>query len=96
MSAFLKKFTSRKFLLALIATIAGVVAMCGVPDGVVEAVSAALTALIPTVIYIITEGRIDAAAVGQIAGAVQDVAESVADNDKESGGAGTGEDTPAG
>lgn len=96
MSAFFKKFASRKFLLALIATIAGVVAMCGVPDGVVEAVSAALTALIPTVIYIITEGRIDAAAVGQIAGAVQDVAESVADSNKESGGAGTGEDTPAG
>ena len=96
MSAFFKKFASRKFLLALIATIAGVVAMCGVPDGVVEAVSAALTALIPTVIYIITEGRIDAAAVGQIAGAVQDVAESVADNNTESDGAGTGEDTQAG
>lgn len=96
MKKLLEKFTSRKFLLALIATIAGVVAMCGVPDGVVEAVSAALTALIPTVIYIITEGRIDAAAVGQIAGAVQDVAESVADNDQESDVAGTGEDTPAG
>lgn len=96
MKKLIEKFTSRKFLLAFVATIAGVVAMCGASDGVVEAVTAALTTLIPTVIYIITEGRIDAAAVGQIAGAVQDVAESVADNEKEDGGAGTGEDTPTG
>ena len=76
-----KKLTSRKFLLALIATIAGVVGMCGGSDNVVEAVTTAMTALIPTIIYIITEGRIDAAAVGKIADAVGDIAEGVAKDD---------------
>ena len=75
-----KKRISRKFLLALITVIAGVVGMLGDPDNVVEAVTAALTALIPTVIYIITEGRIDAAAAGKMADAVSDIAEG-ADQD---------------
>ena len=96
MKKLIEKFTSRKFLLAVVTVIAGVVAMCGAPDGVVEAVTAALTALIPTVIYIVTEGRIDAAAVGQIAGAVQDIAEGVAADNSDDADSGTGDDNPAG
>lgn len=96
MKKLIEKFTSRKFLLAVVTVIAGVVAMCGASEGVVEAVTAALTALIPTVIYIITEGRIDAAAVGQIAGAVQDIAEGVANDNGGDADSGTGDDNPAG
>lgn len=94
MNALLKKLTSRKFLLAMVTVIAGIVAMCGASEGVVEAVAASLTALVPTVIYIVTEGRIDAAAVGQIAGAVQDVAESIANEDKTDTDSGASEDKP--
>ena len=94
MKKLLEKFTSRKFLLAFVATIAGVVAMCGASEGVVEAVTAALTALIPTAIYMITEGRIDAAAVGQIAGAVQDIAEGVAADNGDDADSGTDADAP--
>lgn len=96
MKKLLEKFTSRKFLLAVVTVIAGVVAMCGASDGVVEAVTAALTALIPTVIYIITEGRIDAAAVGQIAGAVQDIAKGVAADIGDDADSGTDTDAPEG
>lgn len=96
MKKLLEKFTSRKFLLAVVTVIAGVVAMCGASEGVVEAVTAALTALIPTVIYIVTEGRIDAAAVGQIAGAVQDIAEGVAADTNDDADSGTDTDAPEG
>lgn len=76
-----KKFTYRKFLVALIAVIIGVVGVCGGNDNVIEAVTVALTALIPTIIYIITEGRIDAAAVGQIADTAGDIADGIAKDD---------------
>ena len=68
-------------MVALIAVIAGIVGMCGGSDNVVETVTAALTALISTVIYIITVGNIDTAAVGQIADAVGDIAEGIAKDD---------------
>lgn len=50
-------------------------------NNVVEAVTAALTALIPIIIYIVTKGKIDAAAVGQIADAVGDIADGIAKDD---------------
>ena len=55
----LKKFTSRKFLLALITTICGVLSMCNVSDVTIKLISGALMVVVPNVVYIITEGRID-------------------------------------
>ena len=72
-----QKLMSRKFLIAAVTVIAGIAGMCGADDSIVETVSGALMALIPCIIYIATEGKIDATAIGQIAGAVEDIAESI-------------------
>ena len=68
MSEILKKFTSRKFLLALVGVVSGLAMAFGV-DGseIVETVSAVggvITALGSIVAYTAAESRVDAAAVG--------------------------------
>lgn len=63
---FLKKLISRKFLLALIVVITGILSAVGLADNTIEYVASILTALIPAIIYVITEGKIDAAAVNKI------------------------------
>lgn len=50
-------------------------------NNVVEAVTAVLTTLIPAVIYIITEGNIDTAAVGKIVDTAGDIADGIAKDD---------------
>ena len=62
MNAFLKKLTSRKFLLSIISMAAGLAALCGADEAIVSVVAGALMTVLPAVVYCITEGRIDAAA----------------------------------
>lgn len=78
-----QKLMSRKFLIAAVTVIAGIAGMCGADDSIVETISGALMALVPCIIYIATEGKIDAAAIGQIAGAVEDIAESIDNKDSD-------------
>ena len=56
-----EKLTSRKFWLSLIPAIAGVAELFGADGGSVELICGALLALVPSVFYVITEGKIDAA-----------------------------------
>lgn len=74
----LKKFKSRKLWVAVIGVLMGVAMIFGVDPNVAETVSGAVVAVVSVVAYIITEGKIDAAAVGDAAQKVQDAVDAVA------------------
>ena len=74
MNAFLKKLTSRKFLLSIISMAAGLAALCGADEAIVSVVAGALMTVLPAVVYCITEGRIDAASAKTMQGAVVNAA----------------------
>lgn len=73
----LKKFKSRKLWAALIGVLMGVAMIFGVDPNVAETVSGAVVAVVSVVAYIVTEGKIDAAAVGEAAQKVQDAVDAV-------------------
>ena len=74
----LKKFKSRKLWVAVIGVLMGVAMIFGVDPNVAETVSGAVVAVVSVVAYIVTEGKIDAAAVGDAAQKVQDAVDAVA------------------
>ncbi len=74
MNNLIKKITSRKFFAALAGLVAGVAMVFGLDESIITQVSGAVVSVASVIAYIITEGRIDAAAVGQ---AAEDVAEAV-------------------
>lgn len=63
MSKIIQKLTSRKLWLALAGVVTGIAVVLGVDGSEVADVAGAVTALASVVTYIITEGKIDAAAV---------------------------------
>lgn len=73
----LKKLKSRKLWVALLGVAFGVATVFGVDPNVTETVSGAVVAVVSVVAYIITEGKIDAAAVGDAAQKVQDAVDAV-------------------
>lgn len=70
MKQYLRKFTSRKFLLSVISMAAGLAALCGADETIVSIVAGAAMTALPAIVYCITEGRIDAASAKAIGGAV--------------------------
>lgn len=58
------KLTSRKFWVTLISLLTGIAQLLGADGDLVSTVSGIALSLIPVVIYVISEGRIDAAAAG--------------------------------
>jgi phage shock protein PspC (stress-responsive transcriptional regulator) len=73
MTAFLKKITSRKFLTCIAGVILGVCMTFGLDEGTVNIIAGAITSISSVVIYIYSEGKIDAAAVGKIKDTVEQV-----------------------
>ena len=63
MKNFVKKITSRKFLACIAGVVLGICMAFGLDEGTVNTIAGAVTSLISVVIYIYTEGKIDAAAV---------------------------------
>ena len=57
----LKKLTSRKFAVSLISVIAGIAGMFNISDSVISLITGILMVVLPTVVYVITEGTIDRA-----------------------------------
>ena len=55
----IEKLTSRKFWLTVFAAVAGIAQLFGADDTVTTLIGAILT-LVPSVIYVITEGKLDA------------------------------------
>ena len=78
------KLTSRKFWLSLIGVAAGVAQLFGADGDTVSVICGACMTLIPAVIYVLTEGRIDAQGAKKIASCVSDALDIIAgeNNDK--------------
>ena len=64
MQNFLKKLTSRKFLAALAGVATGLAMGFGVDETTISTVAGAVTTVASVVSYIMSEGMVDAAAVG--------------------------------
>ena len=64
MQNFLKKLTSRKFLAALAGVATGLAMDFGVDETTISTVAGAVTTVASVVSYIMSEGMVDAAAVG--------------------------------
>ena len=64
MQNFLKKLTSRKFLAALAGVATGLAMVFGVDETTISTVAGAVTTVASVVGYIMSEGMVDAAAVG--------------------------------
>jgi len=67
MRTFWQKMTSRKFLAMLLGVASGLAMLFGLDQGVITAVAGAVTALGSAVAYIVSEGKIDVAAVTRAA-----------------------------
>jgi len=81
MQTMLKKLTSRKLWAAAVGIITGLAMAFGLDEGTISTVAGAVTAAASVVVYIATEGKIDAAAVATAVEAAQEAAETVAGTD---------------
>ena len=72
-----KKLTSRKFILSALSLISGVAIALSEVGGKVGIIAGVIIAFAPAATYIITEGVIDAKAVGLTVSAVSTVSEAV-------------------
>ena len=64
MQTFLKKLTSRKFLAAIAGVATGLAMVFGVDENTISTVAGAVTTVASVVSYIMSEGMVDAAAIG--------------------------------
>lgn len=81
MSEIIRKLTSRKLWLALAGVATGIAVILGVDGSEITSVAGAVTALASVVTYIITEGKVDAAAVKTAVEATQSLIDNEG-NDK--------------
>lgn len=73
----IRKLTSRKFIIAVITAIAGIITVCVGENEVVTVIAGAAMTIVPTIAYCIVEGAIDAKSVGIITDATVDAAEKL-------------------
>lgn len=77
-----EKIKSRKFLTCVAGVVMGLCMVFGLDEGAVNTIAGAVTAVVSIATYIYTEGKIDAAAVGQIKDAADDVKDAIDAVDK--------------
>lgn len=77
MNNFIRKLTSRKLWLALAGVATGVAMVLGIDGTEITSVAGAVTALASVITYIITEGKVDAAAVKTAVEATQEAADTI-------------------
>ena len=58
----IKKITSRKFIVSVITLISGIALLFGADGDLVQTLSASAMILLPTIVYCITEGKLDESA----------------------------------
>ncbi|OPZ66346.1 MAG: hypothetical protein BWY83_02905 [bacterium ADurb.Bin478] len=85
MRTFWTKISSRKFLAALVGIITGLAMVFGLNENIITTVSGAVMALASVITYIIAEGKIDAAAVGDAAKKIEAAREELKKETKEAG-----------
>ena len=73
----IRKITSRKFIISLITAIVGIVTMIVGDNEVVNVIAGAAMTIIPTIVYCIMEGVVDAKSVETITEATKDAAEKL-------------------
>ena len=73
----LEKLTSRKFIVTAITAIAGIITLIIGENEAVQVIAGAAMTIVPTIIYCIMEGVIDAKSVKTIAEATADAAEKL-------------------
>lgn len=78
----IKKLTSRKFLLAAITAIAGLITTIVGDNVIVQTIAGAAMTIVPTIVYCVMEGKIDAASVKSITSATAEAAETLGASDK--------------
>lgn len=71
------KLTSRKFLIAILSMVSGIAISLEALGGKIGIICAIISTIIPPVTYIVTEGVIDAKAIGLATDAAQGVVEIV-------------------
>lgn len=79
MSVLKQKLSSRKLWAAIAGIVMGLSMVFGLDENTVSTVSGAVVSVASVIAYIITEGKVDAAAVGEAAGKVQDAMDAVED-----------------
>ena len=78
-----QKLSSRKLWAAIAGLVMGLSMVFGLDEGTISTVSGAVVSVASVIVYIVTEGRVDAAAVGEAAGKVQDAVDAVAGKEGE-------------
>ena len=77
MKALLEKFKSRKFLSCVAGVVMGICMVFGLDEGTVDTIAGAVVAASSIIMYIYTEGKIDAAAVDKIKDAADKVDDAI-------------------
>lgn len=77
----IKKITSRKFIIAVITSIVGIITLFVGDNEAVNVIAGAAMTIIPTIVYCIVEGVIDAKSVETITDATVDAAEKLGADD---------------
>ena len=77
-----RKLVSRKLWSALAGLAAGLAMAFGLDEGIVSSVAGAVVAIVSVVTYIVTEGRIDTAALEQTAQSAQNAAKQIGGSDE--------------
>ena len=77
------KLSSRKLWAAVVGMVMGLAMVFGLDETIASTVAGAVVSVASVVTYIVTEGRIDAAAVGDAAGKVQDAFDAITDGGNE-------------
>lgn len=80
-----RKLSSRKLWAAIAGVITGLAMVFGLDEGIITSVSGAVVSVASIVVYIITEGRVDAAAVKTAVEDVQSAADAVTGGKIQSG-----------
>ena len=78
----LEKLTSRKFIVTVITAIAGIVTMIIGDNEVVQIIAGAAMTIVPTIVYCLMEGLIDAKSVKTIIETTTDTAEKLGVDEK--------------
>lgn len=77
MQSFINKLKSRKFLTCVAGVIMGICMVFGLDESAISTIAGAVTTVSSVVMYIYTEGKIDAAAVKNAVETVEDAVEEV-------------------
>lgn len=77
MKEFLNKLKSRKFLTCVAGVVMGICMVFGLDEGTVDTIAGAVVAASSVIVYIYTEGKIDAEAVVKIKDTADEVKDAV-------------------